>query len=147
MEDYPGDHAVLGSADAVVRPTGGSIFQVGCEEHKCNSSISCAWVSVAMVRSSGTRVPKPCPQILVSQLVSAHVETNVVCRATSATSHVILGQFKTCVILLGGYLFFASDPGLVSIIGAVLALSGMSVYTSLNHNFSSKTVEDKPPIV
>ncbi|KAL3614719.1 hypothetical protein CASFOL_041476 [Castilleja foliolosa] len=52
--------------------------------------------------------------------------------ATSATSHVVLGQFKTCVILLGGYLLFGSDPGPVSIVGAVLALCGMSVYTSLN---------------
>ncbi|XP_042040576.1 nucleotide-sugar uncharacterized transporter 2 isoform X2 [Salvia splendens] len=90
--------------------------------------------------------------------------------ATSATSHVVLGQFKTCVILLGGYVLFGSDPGFVSIVGAVMALSGMSVYTTLNlresrnkavllpnHNSSSanKTkseqeksllVEDKPPI-
>ncbi|KAI8553042.1 hypothetical protein RHMOL_Rhmol06G0314800 [Rhododendron molle] len=52
--------------------------------------------------------------------------------ATSATSHVVLGQFKTCVILLGGYVLFDSDPGFVSICGAVTALLGMSVYTSLN---------------
>nr|XP_048334128.1 nucleotide-sugar uncharacterized transporter 2 isoform X2 [Ziziphus jujuba var. spinosa] len=52
--------------------------------------------------------------------------------ATSATTHVVLGQFKTCVILLGGYILFNSDPGLVSICGAVLALCGMSIYTSLN---------------
>lgn len=85
----------------------------------------------------------------------------VVCRATSATSHVILGQFKTCVILLGGYLLFGSDPGLASIVGAVLALSGMSVYTSLNlrgsrdllpnHGSSSAKekpiAEDKPTVV
>lgn len=54
------------------------------------------------------------------------------CRATSATTHVVLGQFKTCVILLGGYVLFESDPGVVSIGGAVVALCGMSVYTSLN---------------
>lgn len=53
-------------------------------------------------------------------------------RATSATSHVVLGQFKTCVILLGGYVIFGSDPGFVSICGAVAALAGMSVYTWLN---------------
>ncbi|PRQ35085.1 hypothetical protein RchiOBHm_Chr5g0076161 [Rosa chinensis] len=52
--------------------------------------------------------------------------------ATSATSHVVLGQFKTCVILLGGYFLFKSDPGFVSLCGAVAALCGMSVYTSLN---------------
>ncbi|GER45950.1 nucleotide/sugar transporter family protein [Striga asiatica] len=52
--------------------------------------------------------------------------------ATSATSHVVLGQFKTCIILLGGYILFGSDPGPVSIVGAILALCGMSVYTSLN---------------
>ncbi|KAK4850810.1 hypothetical protein QYF36_009972 [Acer negundo] len=62
--------------------------------------------------------------------------------ATSATSHVVLGQFKTCVILLGGYILFNSDPGFVSICGAVTALCGMTVYTSLNlqksHEGSSK---------
>ncbi|KAL0734843.1 hypothetical protein Bca4012_011053 [Brassica carinata] len=52
--------------------------------------------------------------------------------ATSATSHVVLGQFKTCVILLGGYVIFGSDPGFISICGAVAALAGMSVYTWLN---------------
>ncbi|RDY08104.1 Nucleotide-sugar uncharacterized transporter 2, partial [Mucuna pruriens] len=52
--------------------------------------------------------------------------------ATSATTHVVLGQFKTCVILLGGYLLFDSDPGVVSIGGAVVALSGMSLYTTMN---------------
>ncbi|XP_043690917.1 nucleotide-sugar uncharacterized transporter 2 [Telopea speciosissima] len=52
--------------------------------------------------------------------------------ATSATSHVVLGQFKTCVIMLGGYLIFSSDPGSMSICGAVAALCGMAVYTSLN---------------
>ncbi|KAF6161752.1 hypothetical protein GIB67_013829 [Kingdonia uniflora] len=52
--------------------------------------------------------------------------------ATSATSHVVLGQFKTCVILLGGFLLFGSNPGRTSICGAVTALAGMSVYTYLN---------------
>lgn len=44
----------------------------------------------------------------------------------------VLGQFKTCVILLGGYLIFSSDPGYASICGAFVAICGMSVYTSLN---------------
>ncbi|CAA6674413.1 unnamed protein product [Spirodela intermedia] len=52
--------------------------------------------------------------------------------ATSATSHVVLGQFKTCVIMLGGYLFFNSEPGMVSLCGVVVALCGMSLYTSLS---------------
>ncbi|XP_052177287.1 nucleotide-sugar uncharacterized transporter 2 isoform X2 [Diospyros lotus] len=82
--------------------------------------------------------------------------------ATSATSHVVLGQFKTCVILLGGHVLFDSDPGFVSICGAVTALVGMSVYTSLNlrkesqesipshlpsqasFSLKPKTTEDKP---
>lgn len=44
----------------------------------------------------------------------------------------VLGQFKTCVILLGGYLIFNSDPGIMSIGGAIIALCGMSAYASLN---------------
>ena len=59
-------------------------------------------------------------------------KTCVLHSATSATSHVVLGQFKTCVIMLGGYIFFKSDPGMVSLFGAVVALCGMSFYTYLN---------------
>ena len=53
------------------------------------------------------------------------------CSATSALSHVVLGQFKTIVIMLSGFLLFKSDPGLTSLYGAVIALGGMSVYTYL----------------
>ncbi|RRT48866.1 hypothetical protein B296_00034968 [Ensete ventricosum] len=59
-------------------------------------------------------------------------------RATSATSHVVLGQFKTCVILLGGFFLFDSNPGISSICGAVTALGGMSLYTYLNLSTSHK---------
>ncbi|MQL78781.1 hypothetical protein Taro_011221 [Colocasia esculenta] len=52
--------------------------------------------------------------------------------ATSAISHVVLGQFKTCVILLGGFILFNSNPGILSICGAITALGGMSLYTYLN---------------
>ncbi|CAL5341560.1 unnamed protein product [Camellia sinensis] len=65
--------------------------------------------------------------------------------ATSATSHVVLGQFKTCVILLGGYLLFNSDPGFVSICGAVTALGGMSVYTSFNLKQSQEAIANQLP--
>ncbi|GMY30909.1 nucleotide-sugar uncharacterized transporter 2 [Fagus crenata] len=65
--------------------------------------------------------------------------------ATSATTHVVLGQFKTCVILLGGYLIFSSDPGFVSICGAFTALCGMSVYTSLNLQESSESSSKQLP--
>ncbi|KAE9606404.1 hypothetical protein Lal_00013535 [Lupinus albus] len=65
--------------------------------------------------------------------------------ATSATTHVVLGQFKTCVILLGGYLIFNSDPGFVSIGGAVVALSGMSVYTTLTSHESQEN--SKQPLL
>ncbi|KNA12151.1 hypothetical protein SOVF_128200 [Spinacia oleracea] len=65
--------------------------------------------------------------------------------ATSATSHVVLGQFKTCVILLGGYVLFNSDPGPTSLCGAVTALGGMSVYTSLSLKDSAESVVKQIP--
>ncbi|KAJ6863613.1 hypothetical protein NC652_040224 [Populus alba x Populus x berolinensis] len=52
--------------------------------------------------------------------------------ATSAISHVVLGQFKTCVVLLGNYYIFGSNPGATSICGALTAIGGMSCYTYLN---------------
>ncbi|XVE80596.1 hypothetical protein DITRI_Ditri14bG0152200 [Diplodiscus trichospermus] len=66
--------------------------------------------------------------------------------ATSATSHVVLGQFKTCVILVGGYLLLDSDPGFVSLCGAVVALGGMSVYTSLNLKVSKESSSKQLPM-
>lgn len=66
-------------------------------------------------------------------------------RATSATSHVVLGQFKTCVILLGGYILFNSDPGFISICGALTALGGMSVYTSMNLQESNENANKQLP--
>lgn len=69
-------------------------------------------------------------------------------RATSATTHVVLGQFKTCVILLGGFLVFGSNPGPTSILGAITALVGMSFYTYLNlhsQQQSSKTSSRQSP--
>ncbi|XWS73337.1 hypothetical protein CRYUN_Cryun02cG0119600 [Craigia yunnanensis] len=52
--------------------------------------------------------------------------------ATSAISHVVLGQFKTCVLLLGSYYIFGSNPGIISICGAFIAIGGMSFFTYLN---------------
>ncbi|ONK69346.1 uncharacterized protein A4U43_C05F21900 [Asparagus officinalis] len=60
--------------------------------------------------------------------------------ATSATSHVVLGQFKTCIIMLGGYIFFSSDPGSISLCGAAMALGGMSFYTYLNLKRSQDSI-------
>ncbi|KAK8527078.1 hypothetical protein V6N13_084946 [Hibiscus sabdariffa] len=66
--------------------------------------------------------------------------------ATSATSHVVLGQFKTCVIVVGGYLLFDSDPGFVSLCGAVAALGGMSAYTTLNLKESNQSPSKQLPM-
>lgn len=58
--------------------------------------------------------------------------------------------------MLGSYFVFGSDPGFVSICGAVTALGGMSVYTSLNlqqqldnkqlpkHNLPTSKPENSP---
>ncbi|OAY46445.2 nucleotide-sugar uncharacterized transporter 1 [Manihot esculenta] len=62
--------------------------------------------------------------------------------ATSAISHVVLGQFKTCVVLLGNFYLFGSNPGVTSIFGAFTAIAGMSAYTYLNL-FSMKSQAGK----
>ncbi|KAE8705957.1 Nucleotide/sugar transporter family protein isoform 2 [Hibiscus syriacus] len=65
--------------------------------------------------------------------------------ATSAISHVVLGQFKTCVLLLGSYYLFESNPGTTSICGAFVAIGGMSFFTYLNLN--AKKPPPPPPKV
>ncbi|KAJ6912999.1 hypothetical protein NC651_015469 [Populus alba x Populus x berolinensis] len=65
--------------------------------------------------------------------------------ATSAISHVVLGQFKTCVVLLGNFCIFGSNPGMTSISGAFMAIAGMSGYTYLNiHNPKPQTGKLSP---
>ncbi|KAJ6673160.1 SOLUTE CARRIER FAMILY 35 [Salix viminalis] len=66
--------------------------------------------------------------------------------ATSAISHVVLGQFKTCVVLLGNFYIFGSNPGAISICGgAFMAIAGMSCYTYLNiHNPKPQTGKLSP---
>lgn len=69
--------------------------------------------------------------------------------ATSAITHVVLGQFKTCVVLLGGFVLFGSNPGLTSILGAATALVGMSFYTYLNlqsRQQSTKVLSRQPTL-
>ncbi|CAH9140960.1 unnamed protein product [Cuscuta epithymum] len=68
---------------------------------------------------------------------------------TSATTHVVLGQFKTCVILLAGFLLFGSNPGVTSILGATTALVGMTIYTYLNlksKQQAAKAAIRQPPL-
>jgi solute carrier family 35 protein E3 len=60
------------------------------------------------------------------------ISSHLLFRATSAISHVVLGQFKTCVVLLGNYYIFGSNPGATSICGALTAIVGMSCYTYLS---------------
>ncbi|XP_028196479.1 nucleotide-sugar uncharacterized transporter 1-like [Glycine soja] len=43
--------------------------------------------------------------------------------ATSAVLHVVLEQFKTCIILLGNYYLFGFNPGIISICGAFAAIA------------------------
>ncbi|XP_030953232.1 nucleotide-sugar uncharacterized transporter 1 [Quercus lobata] len=62
--------------------------------------------------------------------------------ATSAITHVVLGQFKTCILLLGNYYVFGSNQGYTSICGAFTAIAGMSVYTYLN--LRQKTSKTSP---
>ena len=52
--------------------------------------------------------------------------------ATSAVSVVLLGQCKTCSILLGGYLFFDARPRVQTLAGAALALTSVAAYTCLS---------------
>lgn len=65
--------------------------------------------------------------------------------ATSAVSHVVLGQFKTCILLLGNYFLFGSNPGTISICGAFTAIGGTSVYTYLNMKQQSSKVSPRQP--
>ncbi|CAL1409146.1 unnamed protein product [Linum trigynum] len=65
--------------------------------------------------------------------------------ATSPVSHVVLGQFKTCIVLLGNYYIFGSNPGVISIFGALIAIGGMSGFTYLNlQNVKSSSSQTAP---
>uniref|UniRef100_A0A7N1A989 Sugar phosphate transporter domain-containing protein n=1 Tax=Kalanchoe fedtschenkoi TaxID=63787 RepID=A0A7N1A989_KALFE len=98
--------------------------------HFFGACVALAWI-----------IPSATNKILWSNLQQQENWTALA--ATSAITHVVLGQFKTCVILLGGFFLFGSNPGVVSICGAITALAGMSVYTYLNALSSQSTQQLK----
>lgn len=60
-------------------------------------------------------------------------------RETSATTHVVLEQFKTCVILCEGFLLFGSNPGATSIRGeaywnVILDISQLAIEAPISRN-------------
>ncbi|KAG6771450.1 hypothetical protein POTOM_022812 [Populus tomentosa] len=84
-------------------------------------------------------------RFLLQGMVCAIKAVKYTLRATSAISHVVLGQFKTCVVLLGNFCIFGSNPGMTSISGAFMAIAGMSGYTYLNiHNPKPQTGKSSP---
>ena len=86
------------------------------------------WYSMA--RCTSKQVWKPCNNVNVRSFKKCLIQ--IIYSATSAVLHVVLEQFKTCIILLGNYYLFGSNPGIISICGAFAAIAGMSVYTYLN---------------
>jgi drug/metabolite transporter (DMT)-like permease len=52
--------------------------------------------------------------------------------ACSALTHTLLGQLKACVIILGGYLFFAHSYPPKAIAGASIAVVALVLYTRVN---------------
>ncbi|CAH2069668.1 unnamed protein product [Thlaspi arvense] len=66
-------------------------------------------------------------------------------RATSAITHVVLGQFKTCVLLLGNFYIFGSNSGAISVCGAIVAIMGTSLYTYLNTRGQALKASSSPP--
>jgi solute carrier family 35 protein E3 len=53
---------------------------------------------------------------------------------TSALTHVLLGQLKTCVVIWCGFLFFAQVPSARSLLGAAIVVVSVVVYTKFNLN-------------
>jgi solute carrier family 35 protein E3 len=51
---------------------------------------------------------------------------------TSALTHILLGQLKTCVVIWCGFLFFAQMPSTRSLIGAAVVVLSVVLYTKLN---------------
>ncbi|CAK9039749.1 Nucleotide-sugar uncharacterized transporter 2, partial [Durusdinium trenchii] len=71
-----------------------------------------------------------CMAIAFSSLCGtmANVSSTWVLGLTSPLAHILLGQLKTILILLGGFLFFDKEPTLRTLMGAVMALTGITMY-------------------
>ncbi|CAI0399278.1 unnamed protein product [Linum tenue] len=67
--------------------------------------------------------------------MASHVKVS----ATSPVPHVVLSQFKACIVLLGNYYVFGSNPRVISIFGALIAIGGISGFTHLNQTVSQKS--------
>ena len=83
-----------------------------------------------LVTASGKLQSKTCIAILLSSICGtlANVSSTWVLGLTSPLAHILLGQLKTIIILLGGVLFFDEEPSLRTFVGAATALTGMTLY-------------------
>ncbi|KAL5981939.1 hypothetical protein ACLOJK_016006 [Asimina triloba] len=180
VEDDTSDHLFLVSFDAMYGPTWRVVLQLGLEEYISYPYFSFIWLSSSMVWSFSTWMTDQQYQsdgcgCTVSETPEWHKRfTEVllcpsrwatfcaceICKLVdpfayplSVTSYV---RIPMLLILCHSeravqrYLFFNSDPGVVSIFGATVALCGMSAYTALNLKKSEtdglQLPEQSPPL-
>ena len=63
--------------------------------------------------------------------VSINYSTTLVLGVTNALALVLLGQMKTCSVLLVGFLVFDAQPNATVLAGAALAVVSLAVYAGL----------------
>ena len=77
--------------------------------------------------------------------ICINVSTTLVLGTTSALALVLLGQMKTCSVLLAGLFLFDAVPNRKSVAGATAAVLGIGFYTLIKALEKKKPAKPKDP--
>lgn len=101
-----------------------------CMPWMCSITVFCAILLEDLAAASRQLQASTCMAIALSSVLGtlANVSSTWVLGLTSPLAHILLGQLKTIAILLGGFIFFDEEPTLRTFLGAVAALTGMTMY-------------------
>ncbi|WRX07860.1 Sugar phosphate transporter domain - like 3 [Theobroma cacao] len=125
VEDNTNHFVFFGFYDSFLGSSWCPCIPLELQQYISNSHVCFSWLLASVVECFDTWTHE---LLTESQQLLMKIQP----RATSAISSAVLGQFKTCVVLLGNYYLFGSNPGISSIFGAFIAIGGMSLYTYLN---------------
>ena len=70
--------------------------------------------------------------MLISSAIFVNLSGTFLLAACSPLSHVLLGQAKTCALMLAGWMFLGQAPALNSLLGSAVAMASIIGYTLAN---------------
>ena len=87
------------------------------------------WRTLLTLSEQSTTVTRIVGSCIAAVLIN--FSTTLVLGVTSALALVLLGQMKTCSVLLAGFLLFDAHPNRLQLVGAAVAVVAVGMYAIL----------------